>query len=360
MRKLFFILITVLLAHKGYCQVSADPATGQMDITSTGGIPENLAALAQNKEVVLKVPVYNFSQTDALPAGSCLLKIRLGSNMMIAPAFNLATAPLTAYFTWASATIAGGETEISGTLIAPLPEDFIGLAEFNITGNAIGTSNINSNFQLVNSSLLTDEDPSNNTSTLQYTVTSTLPVTFTGMAVRQTGCSIKLGFSTGDEINVERYEVELSYDGISYYKLGQVQASRRINYKYTFDLTENIRNPLLYIRIKAVDKDDRIQFSEAKTIRVNACNSLIAVAAYPNPLPAGQNTITIHANGGRWNGVFTISLYSITGGLLSSKKVALTHAAQFLYETGNLKAGQYIIKIQDNEKKPEIIKIQRQ
>jgi hypothetical protein len=359
MRKLFFILITVLLAQQGYCQVSADPATGQMDITSTGGIPENIAALALNKEVVLKVPVYNFSQTDALPAGSCLLKIRLGNNMAIAPAFNLATAPLTAYFNWTSAIIAGGETEITGTLIAPLSEDFIGTAEFNIAGNSIGTSNINCNFQIINSALLVDEDPDNNTSTLQYTVTSTLPVTFTGMAVQQNSCSIKLDFSAVNEINVDRYDIETGTDGIHYSKHGQVQATNRINYRYTFDLYRQNISPLLYVRIKAVDKDGKVQFSEAELIKVSTCNRR-TVTAYPNPLPSMQNTIAIHTGNGNWNGRFVISLFDITGILISSKKVILTNAAEFLYETGHLAAGQYILKIQGDNKETEILKIQQQ
>jgi hypothetical protein len=359
MRKLFLIAIAILFAHHGYCQANADPATGQIDITNTGGVPENLTALALNKEVVLKVPVFNFSQSDALPTGSCLLRIRLGNNMAIAAGFNLATAPLTTYFTWASAIIAGGETEITGTLIAPLPEDFIGVAEFNVMGNSIGTSIINCNFQVTNASLLTDEDPGNNISTLQYTVTSTLPVTFTGMAVQQSGCSIKLGFSTGAEINVERYEIQLGSDGINYDIKGQLPASQRINYNYTLGLSANIKSPLLYIRIKAVDKDGRVQFSEAKTLKVSACNSGMIISAYPNPLTSKQNTVTVRADNGSWNGEFAISLCSINGTLISSKKITLTNATQFLYATGYLAAGQYILKIQGDNMEPEILKIQQ-
>jgi hypothetical protein len=78
MKKWICSFLLAAIVQQTHCQVLADPAVGQLDITTPSNVPENVNALVLNRVVVLKVPIYNFSQTDALPSGSCKLKIRLG------------------------------------------------------------------------------------------------------------------------------------------------------------------------------------------------------------------------------------------------------------------------------------------
>jgi hypothetical protein len=126
--------------------------------------------------------VFNLNQFTEIPSSAINFTVDLGTKLDLDPAFNLATAPLSQYFSFVTSTVAGRQI-ITGTQIATIPADFDGIASFEVKGTLSCTSGITSNIVITNASAsLTDEDLNNNAATLQYT----LPVTVTAIAVNVT------------------------------------------------------------------------------------------------------------------------------------------------------------------------------
>jgi Secretion system C-terminal sorting domain len=341
MRILFLLLLTILFARQPRCQVSADPATGQMDIVSVAGVSENANFLNPGILYRLKVPVYNLSQVTAIPAGTCQLKIELGSRLMLDPAFNLATAPLSSYFSWTAAAV-NGETVITGNLIAALPGDFAELAAFDVKGSVPGTSEIATSFIVLSN--LVDEDPANNNSTLQYTITNqTIPVTFTSVNASKKDCSISLVFTTGHEVNVKKYDIEWSTGGTQFTKAGELGATGSRSYSFNFTTGSQ---PLVLVRVKSVDHDGKTAYSETKTVKYVCTGGAIRLRTMPNPVGSQVGTVQVVADDEVLNGLYNLALADVTGRLVLQQKVQLVNASRFALDINSVQTGSYFLKIQ--------------
>ncbi len=176
---------TVVLSNPGVA--TADPAVGQMYFTTTSGAVQNANTLllAPNADLYdINIPFYNLNQLNSVPAGTIRFTVNLGSKLVLAPGFDLATAPLSTYFTWTQANV-NGNIILTGTqsLSTPIPADFDGIATFRVKGDSACRSNVVSNIIITNQlQTLADDDLQNNTATLQYT----LPITLTKTQVNVT------------------------------------------------------------------------------------------------------------------------------------------------------------------------------
>jgi hypothetical protein len=360
--KQFFIGCLLLLALGSYGQATADPALNQINITDNAGIDINEFALPLSGIYTLQVPILNLNTTTGLPAGTCKVKIGLGSKLVLDPDFNLANTNTSNFFSW-TAVEQGGQVQITGDLVANLPANYNVTLTVRVKGSVLGNSTITTNFLVTNHNTpitLSDENPSNNTSFMPYTITLPVPVDFTGITARREACNINVQFAAENEINVARYEIEASKDGINYNKIGQLPANRSINYQYLFALSPATEAPVLRIRVKSVDLDGKLQYTPVVTVKAN-CSGDLAVQLYPNPLPQQKTRLTIEAVSGQMNGATTIVLLDATGRVLRTSMVNLVNAQQFNYDTGVLPAGQYILKLHNINaaEQPVVLRFQK-
>ncbi len=344
--KIIFGLLLLICSIQSKGQAIADPATGQLDITDQSGESINANFLFPGDITVLKVPVYNLSQLVALPSGSCKMVINLGQYMILDPAFNLATAPLSSYFSWSSAVV-GGKFIITGNLIASLPGDFYGTASFNLKANTLGSSIILSDFLVTNHSssvTLIDEDINNNTASLSYIITTQiLPVTFTKLSLLKKGCQVMVNFSTEKEINVNSFEIELSKDGIHYKKIGEIKPKENSDYNFNFQIAADNAAPNLFVRIKSVDNDRSFKYSVTKSINGYCDEKKGNISLYPNPVDHYQEEVIVTKKGSLFNGQYNLVLIDISGKIIKNSRLNLLNATQFRYNTNNLSSGQYML-----------------
>lgn len=168
----------IVVITGGPCTTAtADPAVGQMNFTTLADVAQSANTLLFTQNYKLKLPFYNLNQVNVVPNGTIKLTIDLGTKMIISPTFNLATAPLSTYFTWTSQNVAG-HVILTGAQIADIPADFTGTAIFEVKGSLSCTSVIGANVVITNTlAILNDEDLQNNAATLQYTLPVTLSTT---------------------------------------------------------------------------------------------------------------------------------------------------------------------------------------
>jgi fibronectin type 3 domain-containing protein len=116
---------------------------------------------------------------------------------------------------------------------------------------------------------------------LAFTV-AILPLNFTNLSASQTATSqVQVNWLTANEINVQQFVIERSNNGSSFSKIGTVTAVGSGSYGF---LDNNIGNasPQLYYRIKAIDKDGSISYSQV--VRVQLGTSNVRFSVYPNPV----------------------------------------------------------------------------
>jgi Secretion system C-terminal sorting domain len=153
--------------------VAADPALGKIIMTDQTGFAIDATDIAANQIINLRIPVQN--DGHALPAGSCKIKIGLGSKLMLDPQFNINNTALSNYFKW-TVTENSGQLQVTGDLIAVLPANVTDVnVAFKVKPSMEGQSTITANFLITNhnnNAILSDQDGANNNASLAYRVTS--------------------------------------------------------------------------------------------------------------------------------------------------------------------------------------------
>jgi hypothetical protein len=112
---------------------------------------------------------------------------------------------------------------------------------------------------------------------------TTLPVVLAQfIASKQSSGTVKLSWTTSQEINAGYYDVERSGDQTGWIKIGSVKAKGNSSIATDYSLFDNL--PLDgtgYYRLKMVDLDGKFVYS--KTVSVTADNSSVPLVIYNNP-----------------------------------------------------------------------------
>ena len=114
----------------------------------------------------------------------------------------------------------------------------------------------------------------------------TLPtqlITFTGTL--QPNNSVLLKWKSENEVNVARYEIERSIDGSSFGPIGNVTArgtgTTTTDYNYIDNNAANQSSDVLFYRLRIVDKDGAVKYSNIITINLKF---FVSVSVSPNPV----------------------------------------------------------------------------
>ncbi|HRI19764.1 MAG TPA: endonuclease [Panacibacter sp.] len=114
----------------------------------------------------------------------------------------------------------------------------------------------------------------------------TLPVDIVYFTGKLAGNIIALNWKTTNAVNLQKFEIEKSFNGTSYTKTGELTAKATTQYTYS-DNVSNQTGRRIFYRLKKTDKDGSFTYSEVFTIYV-PLNQVFAIS--PNP---ANNFITV-------------------------------------------------------------------
>lgn len=362
MKKYTLSIITLLfLSLSTKSQLIADPALEQVFFTDLAGTPIDdtmpLGYIAR-----LNVPVRNLNVQNGIPAGSCKLKIGLGSKMNLAPGFNLSQTNTSNYFNWFLENT-GGQWQLTGDLIATIPPGYSETARFNVQGIVLGYSTITANFLITNHNtpvILSDENPANNSSFRQYKIipADPIPVRFTGLSAFNRNCNLTIRFSVENEWNLSHYDVELSADGVTFMRAAQITAALRNQYEYAAPISQALSTERLLVRIRSVDADGSFRFSE--TVQVDTrCGSSGRSFLYPNPVhqePFVLISLSPEFQGGR----LLLELFDLAGRKLLVQQQTASVTAPIRLPVNGLAPGTYQIRISGNNTLNAVLRFVKQ
>jgi len=170
------------------------------------------------------------------------------------------------------------------------------------------------------------------------TNSGTLPVTLLSFSAQKTDNSVLIKWQTTNEININRYEVESSSDGINFVKLGLVAAgnsSSVVNYQ----LTDNSAwvSEVRYYRLKIIDNDGKYKYSNIVKLSNKQTGN---ISIYPNPVTNAfiinlPDTKLIHSKA---------TLSDANGKLV--KNISINYQQQTV-NISELSAGIYMLRLAD-------------
>ncbi|MDQ2769052.1 MAG: FG-GAP-like repeat-containing protein [Bacteroidota bacterium] len=112
-----------------------------------------------------------------------------------------------------------------------------------------------------------------------------LPVELTAFTATLQGSAVQLKWATASEKNSDRFEVERSSNGRDFGRVGTVAAQGTSTAPTAYALLDDqlpATAPLLYYRLRQVDRDGTFSYSPVRTVQ-RAINTTPQLLAYPNP-----------------------------------------------------------------------------
>jgi Secretion system C-terminal sorting domain len=177
--------------------------------------------------------------------------------------------------------------------------------------------------------------------TASTTVTAnacTLPIKLESFTAAPKENTVLLSWVVSQEINVLKYEIEFSSDGRIFWTIGTKAATNNTNYSLIH------QSPVFginYYRLKTIDKDGRISYSDIRTVNFKLAGSL---TIYPNP---ANDILHITFAAGSINKSATISVIAMDGKIIYQKNIAKLSQTEIL-DVSKLTSGCYIIRVLTN------------
>jgi hypothetical protein len=206
------------------------------------------------------------------------------------------------------------------------------LLQFQITAATVGSTSTSFGFAYIDAA--SKQDPTPAIYTIQWA--TILPIKLESFTASLQGNTVLLNWIVSEEINVEKYEIEYSSNGINFENLGnKVSANNSRNY---FVIHNSPVIGLNYYRLKTTDKDGKFYYSIIRKVNID---NPISISVYPNPTSDYVNIL--FAN----NLVYkpaTILLIAMDGKVVT-KKYINTLGQKEIINTSTLANGKYILQV---------------
>lgn len=157
---------------------------------------------------------------------------------------------------------------------------------------------------------------------------------------------VNLNWQVENEQNFDRYEVERSYNGREFGKIGSVKWKVGIGDKHEYDYTDDgpwsIVHGLLFYRLKMLDKDGKFTYSNIEKVTVPDPKPLFTI--YPNP---ASTDVRLQLNK-TMMGKVTVEVVDATGKIVLSSRYDMA-GTKITLTTQKLSAGNYNVRLLYND-----------
>jgi hypothetical protein len=176
-------------------------------------------------------------------------------------------------------------------------------------------------------------------------VNAIVPVKFGDINLSFTNGIAKINWNVLLEINTEKYHIERSATGRDFVAVGSLSASNAKAYSFIDAAPLNVTG---FYRIKAVDKDGKLSYSNVVRLNTKKLNTEVLVT--PNPITNG--TVNLQLNNFT-KSTYTVSLFDASGRIAFTNKlnVEAGSSAQTLQLPNIIAKGMYQLQITNGSTK---------
>lgn len=167
-----------------------------------------------------------------------------------------------------------------------------------------------------------------------------VPITLLSFNAMWQAKNAKITWKVTDEINVHHYELERSGNGVSFTTVKKETALNNLqetNYEYVDFGAASLGVPVIFYRLKTINKDGSFEYSAIIRLSVNPADAVMIV--YPNPTK-GNFTLRLTNFSNQHN--YEYALLTSQGTLISKGKIINT---QTDFNISSQAAGVYILTI---------------
>lgn len=183
---------------------------------------------------------------------------------------------------------------------------------------------------------------------------TSLPVQLISFTARKSDKDVIAEWRTASEINVARFEIEVSkgnqeFQLNHFVKIGEVNSASNSSteQRYSFTDVEDHKSGVRYYRLKIIDRDGGFSYSAVRPV---VFNDEIAWQVYPNPSP-GVFNLVYQANQGE---NVSMKLYDVNGKLVQQVNLPANGFVQkhnLDLQSPKFAAGLYLLEIKAGDKK---------
>jgi hypothetical protein len=170
-----------------------------------------------------------------------------------------------------------------------------------------------------------------------------LPVEFLNINARQKGSGVSVIWSTSQEFNSSRFDIEKSADGNTNWSIvSSISAAGNSSTVKNYNAYDaSPLNGVNFYRIKQVDKDGNFKYSKTVLVKLNLVKTGVSVLT--NPF---HNSLTIDFSSATEQ-VVSARLIDITGKQLAVEKWSITAGStrKEFSNVGGLQQGMYILTV---------------
>jgi endonuclease I len=165
---------------------------------------------------------------------------------------------------------------------------------------------------------------------------SALPVDLISFSGKLINNKIELKWIAENEVNLNQFEIERSFNGTSFLKIGEIKALQQRNYLFT-DNADEIRGRRVYYRLKKVDNDGKFSYSQIVTLHI-PFNTKFTIS--PNP---ANNYIQLQLNQ-HVVGKVTVLITDVMGKMVLQENKNINNSSVKL-NTHSLSNGTYLVTL---------------
>jgi hypothetical protein len=163
---------------------------------------------------------------------------------------------------------------------------------------------------------------------------------------------VKLSWETASEINNDYFVTQRSLDGINWEDLNQIEgAGNSTTILYYSDLDRNPYKGVVYYRLKQVDFDGAISYSEIQSVLINQMGTTNEVLIVPNPCTNFCNVVLKNEQS-----INKIEVVDLTGKVVQCISTIENKQTTFVIDFSTLVSGVYFIKIDGIATSQKVIK----
>jgi alpha-tubulin suppressor-like RCC1 family protein len=184
-----------------------------------------------------------------------------------------------------------------------------------------------------------------------------LPVTLLSFTGKRIDHASHLFWSTSEEKNSSRFEIQRSVDGINFMTIGTVQSNGNSNHiaDYSFLDSDPTLSGLVYYRLKQIDMDGDIQLFDIISLNTES-DETVSFNLYPNPVEKGR-MININVIS-PYHSAFTLKMYDLTGKMIHEASYEITKGfSEQSIEMGSFPQGMYLVNIITADGQHKIVKL---
>ena len=179
---------------------------------------------------------------------------------------------------------------------------------------------------------------------------TTFPLHLLTFTAKRANTANLLNWTTAQEVNTDRFEIERSSNGREFSKIGTVKAG---NTSYSF-ADNNPVNGANYYRLKMADKDGAFTYSPIR--QLNNKPSTFNIALYPNP---AKDKLQLQVENDKQT-TLHVQVVTQDGKVVLSKQVAVPQGASSQsINISQLAAGHYFLKVLPGDKEPVVIAFEK-